>query len=85
MLEIVKDMYTVIKYEKRKVLVHCHAGYGRTGIVLACYMLYDSMKTLDQVVKEIREKRKSCIEKYSQMEYCRKFKDCIIILIYRYR
>lgn len=78
MLEIVKDMYSTVHIEKKKVLVHCHAGYGRTGIVLACYLIFTTHKDLDQIVKEIREKREKCIEKSSQMEYCKKFKECKI-------
>lgn len=25
---------------KGKVLVHCHAGQGRTGLVIGCYLIY---------------------------------------------
>jgi protein tyrosine phosphatase domain-containing protein 1 len=76
MIEIVKDMYYTINEEKRKVLVHCHAGYGRTGIVLACYMLYTSTKSAEEVVHEIRLKRNQCIQKKSQMAYIKKFQQC---------
>jgi protein tyrosine phosphatase domain-containing protein 1 len=76
MVEIVKDMYNTIKEEKKKVLVHCHAGYGRTGIVLACYMLYSSTKTAEEVVQEIRQKRSQCVQKKSQMQYIKKFQEC---------
>jgi protein tyrosine phosphatase domain-containing protein 1 len=78
MLEIVKDMAIAIKEEKKKVLVHCHAGYGRTGIVLACYMIFDSTKSAEQCVSEIREIRPQCVQKSSQMEYCRRFNECIL-------
>jgi protein tyrosine phosphatase domain-containing protein 1 len=81
MVEIVKDMQHAIKEEKKKVLVHCHAGYGRTGIVLACYMLYTSTKTAEEVVQEIRTKRSQCIQKKSQMAYITKFQECIYLLI----
>jgi len=80
MVEIVKDMVKTTKEENRFVLVHCHAGYGRTGIVLACYMIFTTTKTVEQVVKEIRAVRGDCIQKSSQMEYCRTFKTCKINL-----
>ena len=78
MIDIVKEMYNTTKEEKKRVLIHCHAGYGRTGIVLACYMLYDSNKTAKQVVNEIRSKRRGCVQKKSQFDYIEKFKNCII-------
>ena len=37
MLEIVKEMSEFIENCKSKILVHCHAGYGRTGVVIVCY------------------------------------------------
>lgn len=73
MLEIVKEMYYHTKILNKKVLVHCHAGYGRTGIVLACYIIYTTDKDVSTVVKEIRSVRKKCIEKSEQYEYCENF------------
>jgi protein tyrosine phosphatase domain-containing protein 1 len=79
MLDIVKDMMSTIKFENRKVLVHCHAGYGRTGIVLACYLIFTSTKSAEEIVKDIRKVRNGCVQKSSQMEYCKTFKECIYI------
>jgi hypothetical protein len=77
MVEIVKDIIYTIKEEGRRVLVHCHAGYGRTGVVLACYMLYISTKSAEEVIQEIRERRNQCVQKQSQIAYIKKFQDCI--------
>ena len=73
MLNLVKDMYEMIQIKQKKVLIHCHAGYGRTGILLACYMIFTSSKTVKQIVNEIRSVRKKCIEKTAQYEYCETF------------
>ena len=54
MLDIVKDMTAVVKDEHKKVLVHCHAGYGRTGVVIACYMLFNSEEDSDSIIRQIR-------------------------------
>ena len=75
MLDIVKDMTAVVKDEHKKVLVHCHAGYGRTGVVIACYMLFNSEEDSDSIIRQIREKRHKCIETKDQRSYCKKFEE----------
>lgn len=57
--------------------MHCHAGYGRTGVVIACYIIYNSSKSLKEIVTEIRKKRSECIQKKDQYAYCEKFADYI--------
>ena len=81
MLEIIKDMAYMIKTEKKKVLVHCHAGYGRTGVVIACYKIFSDNMTAEEAVKKLRMARPKCIEAKSQMSYCRKFYQCILYTI----
>ena len=75
MLDIVKEMSIVTNDEKSKVLVHCHAGYGRTGVVIVCYLLFNSTEDSDTIIKKVREKRKKCVETKSQVSYCKKFED----------
>lgn len=62
------------------MIVHCHAGYGRTGCAIACYMIFDSTETVDDIVLDIRKVRKKCIEKKSQLDFCKKFRECIELL-----
>ena len=80
MLDIIKEIYDMIKIKNKKVLVHCHAGNGRTGIVIACYLMYTYNYNAKDAVVKLREVRKKCIEKNSQMRYCCKFKKFIIQL-----
>jgi hypothetical protein len=74
MLDIVKEMAVTIYEHANRVLVHCHAGYGRTGVVIACFIIYVTNKPVDEIVEFIREKRPGCIQKTSQFNFCRKFK-----------
>ena len=74
MMEIVKEMTVMVREEKKKVLVHCHAGYGRTGVVIACYMIYNnSNKEVEDIIKSVKKQREKCIETKMQKKFCIKF------------
>ena len=47
-----------------KILVHCHAGQGRTALVIAAYLLYCGLaKDDDEAIKLVRKGRKKCFSK----------------------
>ena len=77
MLNIVKRMSYIVKYKNGRVLVHCHAGNGRTGLVNACFFMYYFDKTYQESLKEVRKLRKKGLEKESQEIFCQKFGDFI--------
>ncbi|HEX2915157.1 MAG TPA: dual specificity protein phosphatase 23 [Chloroflexia bacterium] len=47
------------------VLVHCRAGYGRTGTILACYLVKRGMSP-SQALAEVRRARPGSVEVKSQ-------------------
>ena len=77
MLDIVKRMAYVIKYKKGRVLVHCHAGNGRTGIVNVCFFIYYFNLSYSEALNEVRKLRKKGVEKPLQELYCQKFGEYI--------
>ena len=79
-LDVVRRMAYVVKYKKGRVLVHCHAGNGRTGIVIVCFFMYYFNKTYEEALTELRKLRKKGVEKIPQEIYCQKFGEYIKII-----
>ena len=74
MVKIVKKMFYYIHTLNKKVIVHCHAGMGRTGIVLACYKIFEKKISAENARKEISVgERKSCLKLGKQFIYCQEF------------
>ena len=60
--------------EGKKLVVHCDAGIGRTGTVLACYLVskgYNAAKAIEKV----RVKRPGSVETIEQEELVMKYED----------
>ena len=49
----------------RKPVVHCMMGYGRTGTILAAYLISEGMSANDSIA-EVRRKRPGAIETLEQ-------------------
>ncbi len=50
------------------VLVHCLAGIGRTGTILACYLVKYKKMSGSEAMQKIREERPGSIQSYPQEE-----------------
>ena len=67
------DFIHQIITQDEPVMVHCLAGLGRTGTILACYLIkYDSMSA-DDAIQKVREKRQGSIQSFSQEELIHRF------------
>ena len=61
------------------VLVHCLAGLGRTGAILACYLVKYQNLSADEAIQQIREERPGSIQSYPQEEIIFQFEKSIQI------
>jgi atypical dual specificity phosphatase len=57
---------------KMGVVVHCGAGMGRTGVVLACWFITQGMSA-EEAIKHVRELRPGSIETRKQLDAIRNY------------
>ena len=55
------------------VMVHCLAGMGRTGTLLACYLIKYQKMTANEATEKVRRERPGSIQSYPQEEIIFRF------------
>ncbi|XP_058927739.1 protein tyrosine phosphatase domain-containing protein 1 isoform X2 [Kogia breviceps] len=81
-LTTILDMVKVMTFALRegKVAIHCHAGLGRTGVLIACYLVFATRITADQAIIFVRAKRPNSIQTRGQLLCVREFTQFLIPL-----
>ncbi|XP_044207976.1 protein tyrosine phosphatase domain-containing protein 1 [Thunnus albacares] len=74
-LTTVLDMMKVMAFamQEGKIAVHCHAGLGRTGVLLACFLAFATRMTANQAILHVRAKRPGSIQTRGQLRCVRQF------------
>ena len=66
--------------ENRPLAVHCGAGMGRTGTMLACYLVRKGLEA-QQAMAQIRQKRPGSVETAEQESVVREYADYLKTLV----
>ncbi|KAM4609757.1 protein tyrosine phosphatase domain-containing protein 1 [Polymixia lowei] len=78
LLDMVKVM--VFAMQEGKIAIHCHAGLGRTGVLLACFLAYTTRMSADQAILYVRAKRPNSIQTRGQLQCVRQFAQFLVPL-----
>ncbi|XP_068598760.1 protein tyrosine phosphatase domain-containing protein 1 [Brachionichthys hirsutus] len=81
-LTTILDMVKVMSFaiQEGKLAIHCHAGLGRTGVLLACYLVFTSRMSADQAILFVRAKRPNSIQTRGQLLCVREFAQFLVPL-----
>ena len=53
--------------------MHCHAGRGRTLLVICSWLIYNDRMGVEQVIKLAKEKREGVLASSNQVEFLKHF------------
>lgn len=81
-LTTILDMVKVMSFavQEGKMAIHCHAGLGRTGVLMACYLVFTSRMSADQAILFVRAKRPNSIQTRGQLLCVREFAQFLVPL-----
>ena len=69
------DMVKVLSFalSEGKVAVHCHAGLGRTGVLIAAYLVYYLRVRTNDALRYVRLKRPGAVQTRRQIDCVKEF------------
>ncbi|KAJ8571880.1 hypothetical protein ON010_g4954 [Phytophthora cinnamomi] len=73
MMDIVKVIASVLLTGRHRVAVHCHAGYGRTGITIACALIFLHNIAPELAIRLVRRDRPGSVQTAGQAQFVHDF------------
>ncbi|VVC94681.1 unnamed protein product [Leptidea sinapis] len=64
--------------QEGRVAIHCHAGLGRTGVLIACYLVYSLRIRANDAIRLVRKKRPTSIQTRGQILCVQQFEHYIL-------
>ncbi|XP_034939681.1 protein tyrosine phosphatase domain-containing protein 1-like [Chelonus insularis] len=79
-IEKLLDMVKVVAFavQEGRVAIHCHAGLGRTGVLIACYLIYRLRVRANDAIRFVRKKRPGAIQTRGQIKCIQDFEFYIL-------
>ncbi|XP_046745517.1 protein tyrosine phosphatase domain-containing protein 1-like [Diprion similis] len=74
------DMVKVVAFavQEGKVAIHCHAGLGRTGVLIACYLVYSLRVRANDAIRFVRLKRPNAVQTRGQILCVQEFEHYVL-------
>ncbi|KAI0982466.1 hypothetical protein GJ496_000390 [Pomphorhynchus laevis] len=73
LLDATRQMRLTLTYPESKIAVHCHAGLGRTGMLIACFLILNQGMSANDAIYIIRKTRPESIQSRIQIQAIKKF------------
>lgn len=67
MFDLVHNISTQLKIGR--IAIHCHAGLGRTGLAIACYLVFSGFFEPKDAIDLIRKRRPGSLQTQTQIQY----------------
>jgi hypothetical protein len=75
--EVVKHLHSHVVERGERVLVHCHAGLGRTGLLIACSLMFSFGLSASESIVEVRRDRPGSIQTRMQEAFLVRFGESV--------
>ncbi|XP_015606539.1 protein tyrosine phosphatase domain-containing protein 1 isoform X2 [Cephus cinctus] len=74
------DMAKVVAFavQEGRVAIHCHAGLGRTGVLIACYLVYSLRVRANDAIRFVRLKRPCAVQTRGQILCVQEFEHHVL-------
>ncbi|XP_034826482.2 uncharacterized protein [Maniola hyperantus] len=74
------DMAKVLSFalQEGRVAIHCHAGLGRTGVLIACYLVYSLRIRANDAIRLVRKKRPHSVQMSGQILCVQQFQHYLL-------
>ncbi|XP_075985606.1 uncharacterized protein LOC142982807 [Anticarsia gemmatalis] len=64
--------------QEGRVAIHCHAGLGRTGVLIACYLVYSLRVRANDAIRLVRKKRPKSVQTSGQILCVQQFEHYLL-------